>query len=92
MHGEHARDAGLHLAVSETFHGISNFMSVITNYADFVISGLDQRTQARSRSGRRSVGTPRRSCWAEERSTAFSKQVLALRGDGKWRTRRSRAN
>lgn len=79
----------LHLDLSEIAHGTGNFMPVIRNYAEFVISGLDQTTQGQESGGWSCDGTPRRSCGGE-RSTAFTKQVLALRGNEKWRARRSR--
>ncbi|MDP9020790.1 MAG: response regulator [Actinomycetota bacterium] len=71
----------LHVDLSDIAHAIGNFMSVIRNYADFVVSGLDQSTQ-REESGwweiRRDAEEIR---LAAERSSAFASQVLALRMD-----------
>lgn len=80
----------LHLDLSEIAHGIGNFMSVIRNYAEFVISGLDQRTQGQESGWSEVRRDAEEIMLAAERSTAFTNQVLALRGDGKWRARRSR--
>jgi CheY-like chemotaxis protein len=79
----------LHLELSEIAHGISNFMSVIRNYAEFVVSGIDQRTQR----GEQGWSEIRRDAeeirLAAERSTAFTNQVLALRGNEEKRARRT---
>lgn len=80
----------LQLELSEIAHGISNFMSVIRNYAEFVVSGIDQRTQR----GEQGWSEIRRDAeeirLAAERSTAFTNQVMSLRGDDQKRLRRSR--
>lgn len=69
----------LHVDLTDIAHAIGNFMSVIRNYADFVVSGLDQSTH-RGEQGwweiRRDAEEIR---LAAERSTAFASQVLALR-------------
>jgi CheY-like chemotaxis protein len=78
----------LHRELSAIAHGISNFMSVIRNYAEFVVSGIDQRTQR----GEQGWSEIRRDAeeirLAAEHSTAFTNQVLALRGNEEKRARR----
>lgn len=80
----------LHLDLSEIAHSISNFMSVIRNYAEFVVSGIDQRTRGGESGWSEIRGDAEEIRLAAERSTAFTNQVLALRGIDQRRTRRSR--
>lgn len=79
----------LQMDLSDIAHAIGNFMSVIRNYADFVVSGLDQSTHR----GEQGWSEIRRDAeeirLAAERSTAFASQVLTLRVDEGRRIRRS---
>lgn len=76
------------LDLTEIPHWISDFMSIIRNYADFVINALGQRTQGKESGWSEVRRHAEEMMLAAERSTIFTNQVLALRGDGKWRVRR----
>lgn len=71
----------LRLQLSEIAHGISNSMSVIRNYADSVVAGIDQRAPQDDlgwSETRRDAAEVR---LAAHRAMIFINQVLSLRSD-----------